>query len=148
MFPFVVGLNLGPLRSKLNSGFFNLYLDRFIILGDMVFFGTFCMDDKSFFDCSLDRSHFYIFYLFHYFYICCSVCYNLNNYILDIAWIPYSWCNICLHFFLIFAFLSICAMSSVVVDSSVKFLIFILSFFNSFCHWYSFAKLLQFWYYL
>ena len=79
MFSFVLAVTLGSLRSKLNSVFFNLYLDRFLILSDMAFFGTFCIDDKSFFNCSLDRCHFYICYLFHYFYICCNVCCSLND---------------------------------------------------------------------
>ena len=127
------------MRSSLNPFFLNLYLDRIIILDDMVFFGTFCIADKSFFDCSLDRYHFCICYLFHYFYICCSVCCSLNDYILNFARVLYFLCKICLPFFLIFPFPSVCAMSSGVVDSSVTFLIFILSFWK-----FSFVPLMFF----
>ena len=35
-FPFEVGVNLGPLRNKDNSGFDNLYCDKFIIFGDII----------------------------------------------------------------------------------------------------------------
>ena len=41
MFLFEAGVNLGPLRSKLSSGFDNLCLDKFIVLGDMVLFEAF-----------------------------------------------------------------------------------------------------------
>ena len=106
--------------------FFNLCLDKFIILDYMVFFETFCINDKSFFDCSLDRCHFCVYYLFNSFCICCNVYYRFNDYILDFARVFYL--QNLPSFFLKFSFFSVCTMSSGVVNSSTKFIIFILSF--------------------
>ena len=50
LFPFEVGVNLGPLSNTDNSGFDNLYFDKFIIFGDMVFFCICCMGCMGFLD--------------------------------------------------------------------------------------------------
>ena len=138
-----VVVNLGLPWCKRNFGFFNLYLDRSIILSDMVLFETFCID--KFFYCCLDRYRFYIYYLFHYFYI-------YRNVRKIISWILGRFCipgiKSSLNFFWYLHFYQ--------YVGCLRGLLILLLIFNfhisfwkaSLCCSYCFAKLLQFWYYL